>query len=536
MKKSKLLFISIASILVSLVLLTNFFVSVKQNIARADGPIQISTWAELNSIRSNLSGSYILMNDLNENTEGYATYAGPAANAGAGWDPIGRNAQRFTGSFDGNNFVIRNLIVNHTVDDDAGLFGAVGAANLDNITLENVDIAGKGYVGGLVGLAVNSTISNSFSGGDIDGSTDYVGGLVGYNTGSSISSSHSAGFVTSVNYTGGLVGGSSQGSISESYSECSVSGSSSTGGLVGVDNTSPISNSYSTGTVSGTFHAGGLVGNNTGSISSSYAAGGVSGVFFVGGLVGTNNAGPGAVTNSFYDSGVSGQSDTGKGVSKTTLQMKSFATFSDIATVGLSSAWDIVLIDDYVDEIWFIDDESDYPRLGWQLEVVEPSPDTTSPTFSNIPNSSDVINLTNGQVIATNPFVIKVKPEDNAAVLKVEFYVDDNLLCTDTTADSDGIYSCAWDTSKYHSTVKVTAYDTSNNASTILTREATVDPSLYTASTIPTMTELPNTGKNRSSKHNLGLYKKYRSEPVNFSVDPSGFIPLTFPSHRDAQQ
>lgn len=99
-----------------------------------------------------------------------------------------------------------------------------------------------------------------------------------------------------------------------------------------------------------------------------------------------------------------------------------------------------------------------------------------------------MINIENGQTITTNPYIIKVKPESDDGISKVEFYIDNVLICTDTTADGDGVYSCAWDTSKYHSDVKVIAYDTNGTPSAALLRSTTVDPKLY-------LTVLPKTGK-----------------------------------------
>ena len=121
-------------------------------------------------------------------------------------------------------------------------------------------------------------------------------------------------------------------------------------------------------------------------------------------------------------------------------------------------------------------------------------PDTTVPTFSNLPNNNSPINIDNGQFITTNPFIIKVKPTDNVGISNVKFYVDDNLICTATAVDANGVYSCAWDTSKYHSVVKVVAYDTSNNPTELLSRTTLVDPVLYIGQT-PALTELPATGK-----------------------------------------
>ncbi len=131
-----------------------------------------------------------------------------------------------------------------------------------------------------------------------------------------------------------------------------------------------------------------------------------------------------------------------------------------------------------------------YFVLGYRADE-----DPSLPTFSDFTGGTGGINITEGQTITTNPFIIKVKPTSDEGIEKTEFYVDDHLLCTETEADSEGIYSCSWDTSKYHSIVKVIAYDTLDNTAEII-RNTTVDPSLYTETTIPTMTELPKTGRN----------------------------------------
>lgn len=312
-------------------LLTNFTVGVKQNVARADGPTQITTWTELNAVRDNLLGDYILMNDLDETTEGYATYASSTANAGAGWDPIGTTGadNRFTGSFDGNNHTISGLYIYRPATDIVGLFGYVSDADLNNIILENVNIVGHGYVGSLVGYNLNSSIStSSASSGDITGIADYTGGLVGGNYGS-ISNSYFIGSVfASGDFVGGLIGYSDNGSISNSYSAGSVSASNRVGGLVGHNNNnSSISNSYSMAAVLGGWYVGGLVGLNYGPISKSYSAGSVlASVNYDGGLVGNNISG--STNYSFWDINTSGQETSVGGTGKTTEEMKTLTTFT----------------------------------------------------------------------------------------------------------------------------------------------------------------------------------------------------------------
>ena len=137
----------------------------------------------------------------------------------------------------------------------------------------NVD--GAGYVGGLIGQA-SSSVKNSYSEGNVTGTSNYVGGLIG-NASSSVKNSYSEGNVTGTsNYVGGLAGyvGSS---IDVSYFEGdSVSGNFEIGGLVGYAKSS-VDSSYSTTNVKGDDNVGGLVGSAYGNVSNSYALGNIDG-------------------------------------------------------------------------------------------------------------------------------------------------------------------------------------------------------------------------------------------------------------------
>ncbi len=114
----------------------------------------------------------------------------------------------------------------------------------------------------------------------------------------------------------------------------------------------------------------------------------------------------------------------------------------------------------------FIDDQS-----SGDYEVYVST--IAGPAFVNLPGSSTPINITEGQVITSNPYIIQVLPTDTLGILRVEFYVDGVLIGTSTTPDANGVYSWPWDTSLYHSLVKVVAY---NNVglSIEITRNTTV--------------------------------------------------------------
>ncbi|WP_268761632.1 GLUG motif-containing protein, partial [Caldanaerobius fijiensis] len=142
-----------------------------------------------------LNGKYILMANLD--LSGYSN-----------WMPIGVFGNPFTGTFDGNGLVIKNLTINRPTNDYQALFGRTSGAKLMNIKLENVNVTGHNYTGGLVGYNYCSTITNCYSTGSVTGN-DRTGGLVGEfysDFKSSITNCYSTGNVTGNNYTGGLVG------------------------------------------------------------------------------------------------------------------------------------------------------------------------------------------------------------------------------------------------------------------------------------------------------------------------------------------
>ena len=113
--------------------------------AIAQGYTVIKTAQDLDNIRNNLSGKYILMNDID-----LSSYSN--------WDPIGENnASAFNGILDGNGYTISNLTINRPNENYVGLFGVIkGSVEIKNLSLENIDIYGENYVGGLAGSVQSS--------------------------------------------------------------------------------------------------------------------------------------------------------------------------------------------------------------------------------------------------------------------------------------------------------------------------------------------------------------------------------------------
>ena len=233
----------------------------------------------------------------------------------------------FTGNFDGNGYLIRNLHIEG--GGYLGLFGTcTSEASISNLGLEQVDVNGLGY---------------------------FVGGLVGLNDEGDINSSTSAGSVCGDGCVGGLVGLNDHGSLNASSSTGSVCGDRCVGGLVGMNDNGAIHSSYSTGSVSGDDDIGGLVGYHYfGTITSSYSAGSVSGDNDIGGLVGYSYFG--IITSSFWDIVNSGQTESDGGIGLSTIPMQDIDTFLD-------AGWDFV--DETANgtqDIWWMP-VSDYPRL-----------------------------------------------------------------------------------------------------------------------------------------------------------------------------
>lgn len=243
----------------------------------------------------------------------------------------------FDGSFDGNDFVIKDI--NIVGGDYSGMFGIVKtAAVISNLGIENVLIFGKNYIG-ILAADNHGSITNCYTTGKVSGN-NYVGGLVGDNGDGIITNCYSIGTVNGNQIIGGLVGNSGSFasdsvSISNCYSRSSVTGNHNVGGLVGYVDSGKIINCYSTGTVDGNGSIGGLVGMNY------YGS---------------------ETTSCFWDIQTSGISTSEGGIGKTTAEMRDINTY-------LNEGWDfIVETDNGIDDIWIMF-ENDYPHLSWEIDL-----------------------------------------------------------------------------------------------------------------------------------------------------------------------
>lgn len=348
-------------------------------------PYQVTNASDLNDVRNDLTAYYI--QTANIDLSGYSN-----------WVPIGGSySTPFTGSYDGNGFTISNLTIDRSGETDLGLFCHIATElPITNIKLLNVDITGDIYVGALSGNASCDLTYCSASGNlhydeaDASNSGYYFGGLIGlyYNSKNTIIENCSANVNIDggedpdvfAGLSGGLIGNVVANGHTLSISKCFATGnitcpdfsseeeyhySWKCGGLIGViyNGSVTIENCYATGNIICPNTSGGLIGyNNISSqpLTNCYSVGAVQipsgyieGFHYInlsslGGLCGSSSTY--SITSCYYDAETSEQSDNdGRGVPKTTAQMKTQSTF-----VG----WDFA-------SIWILDSNNNgYPRFG----------------------------------------------------------------------------------------------------------------------------------------------------------------------------
>ena len=152
----------------------------------------------LAAIADNLAGSYALGADIDL--------------GGMDWTPIGNNSAPFTGALHGNGYAIRNLVCTNSLSgsDYRGLFGCTSGAVIEGVSVSGA-VAGKQYVGGLVGCITGGTvISNCSVTVEVAATNSYAGGLIGACAGGSdtnrIVDCRADGFVSGSGMAGGFIG------------------------------------------------------------------------------------------------------------------------------------------------------------------------------------------------------------------------------------------------------------------------------------------------------------------------------------------
>ena len=290
-------------------------------------PYLVEDAQDLNAVRLDLAAHYRQTKSID------LTIYSP----GEGWSPIGNSVNKFNGTYNGDLYLITDLTIERPTHDYIGLFGyADSLAKISNVRILNGQVRGNNYVGALVGYlwfgaevsqcGVSVSIQGNNSVGGFIGGTSYSTAL-GY-----VSKCYSMGVVSGNEYVGGFIGrwGLASGGPIDCYARGNVSGASKVGGFaggierMGLPYQPKVTRVYSTGAVAGAWDVGGLIG-----------------------IIAST-----ATQNGYYNIETSGQSDTGKGIPKTTTEMKTRTTYE---------SWDFPTA-------WLVNPfrNNGYPYLAWQ--------------------------------------------------------------------------------------------------------------------------------------------------------------------------
>ncbi len=291
---------------------------------------------DLQLVRLDLDQSYKQNNNIDATATSTWNYNGTDYD---GFTPIGNATAQFSGSYNGYSHVVSNLTINRASTYYVGLFGSVTNSTISNLGLNNLNIKGNYYTGGLVGYGYFLNMSNCFTGGVITGNR-YVAMLIGqladddsYNN-NIITNCYSNGTVSADNYVGGLIGKIDGTIVSNCYSNVDLtrSGTGTTlTAFIGVCRKSTIEKCYCTGDVN------------------------PSSIFTNAGF--TAQTGDLTFAHNYWDNDASNQSDAQGATAKTTAEMKRATTFLD-------GSWSFVKSDAH----WAMNgsDNSGYPFLRFE--------------------------------------------------------------------------------------------------------------------------------------------------------------------------
>ena len=167
------------------------------------------------------------------------------------WTPLGTQANPFTGTFNGNGYTIKNLVIDGGSQSNIGFFGVTMNGEIKDVTFENAKVSGRLNVGVVAGTPYTSKYTNITVNGhvEVDGMA-YVGAVGGKNAyanwtnvtvnvdDTSYVNANSVENGTAYRtYVGGVVGFNGEGghTFSNIYSNINVKGSTcDVGGLFGI--------------------------------------------------------------------------------------------------------------------------------------------------------------------------------------------------------------------------------------------------------------------------------------------------------------
>ena len=181
------------------------------------------------------------------------------------------------------------------------------------------------------------------------------------------------------------------------------------GGLVG-SNRGTIKNSYATSSVNGDedSYVGGLVGFNSGYITNSYTTGSIKEFGYetsVGGLIGSNFSG--SITTSYWDKWTSGQTASGDGEGKTTVELQEPTT-----ATGIYRSWST--------NVWDFGTTKQYPVLKYSDGTVMPNQSRERPDLSHRLDV-EIAGVPAGAVNEGEPITLTASSSNSASIIPLDY-------------------------------------------------------------------------------------------------------------------
>ena len=285
--------------------------------------ITISTCTDLEAMKNNLKGRYVLRKNLN--------CAETALwNNGQGFEPIGIGSA-FTGSFDGGGHYIKDLVINRPETNKVGLFSFLNKAKISDLRFINVDVTGSNDVGVIAGDSINTTFNSiNVVSGDVTALSFRAGAIAGNTRSSKVVNSFTDLDIIADREAGGIFGKCISCSLIESGSYADITTDTYSGGLIGFATSPVIRNSYSQSNLTADRFIGGLIAfnENTARIVNSYASNDFSagtGSRDLGGLIGTGDLVN--VESSYWNRSKGLVQSFGGGEGKTTAELQDRNTF-----------------------------------------------------------------------------------------------------------------------------------------------------------------------------------------------------------------
>ena len=146
----------------------------------------ISTPEDLDKLRYDMTGDYVLANDIDMTGRNFVPF-GIVNNTTAG---------KFTGTFDGQGHTIKGLKYDVSDKGEVGLFSQTDNATIKNLIIEGAYFKGNANVGGIVGQMYRTTITDCAVLDSYIEGRDHVGAIAGEISQTKVGDSYEGGTIT----------------------------------------------------------------------------------------------------------------------------------------------------------------------------------------------------------------------------------------------------------------------------------------------------------------------------------------------------